>query len=136
MHVEKPANPLPQGEYMGAEQTEFFRKLLLEKHADLSQRISDHVKGMQVQERVSDDLDKAALEYEHSVGIRLLDRLRADLAAVTAAIKRLSAGDYGYCESTGLEIGVDRLLLNPAATLCFEAMQYRELQEKHLRRYS
>ncbi len=76
MHVEKPANPLPQGEYMGAEQTEFFRKLLLEKHADLSQRISDHVKGMQVQERVSDDLDKAALEHEHSVGIRLLDRLR------------------------------------------------------------
>ena len=130
----KPAQPVPQGEYMGAEQTEFFRNLLMVQKTALGERIDAHVKGMQSQERVSDELDKAAIEYEQTVSLKLLDRLRKDLEQIKQAIKRLDAGDYGYCESTGLEIGVERLLLNPAASLSFEAMQYRENHEKHLRR--
>ncbi len=43
---------------------------------------------------------------------------RADLVRIDAALKRVEAGDYGYCLDCGEEIAEKRLEIDPAAALC------------------
>lgn len=41
-----------------------------------------------------------------------------DLARIEAALERLDAGRYGYCQECGAAIGVKRLDGDPAAAFC------------------
>ena len=42
----------------------------------------------------------------------------------------IEEGDYGYCEETGEEIGLDRLEARPIATLSLDAQERWELRQK------
>ena len=43
--------------------------------------------------------------------------------ALLAALKRMDAGDYGYCHHCDEEIGAGRLAIDPAVTLCVHCTQ-------------
>lgn len=45
-------------------------------------------------------------------------RRDTEKARLSAALERMEAGDYGYCDGCGEEIPRRRLELDPAATLC------------------
>ena len=45
---------------------------------------------------------------------------------IAAALRRLAAGEYGYCMSCDEPIAVPRLELNPAVTLCIDCANRRE----------
>ena len=47
-----------------------------------------------------------------------LKALRADLRRVEAAVRRVEAGEYGYCARCGEAIGLNRLEADPSAALC------------------
>lgn len=47
-------------------------------------------------------------------------RRRDEIARIDAALKRLEAGDFGYCVRCGEEIGEKRLALDPAIALCID----------------
>ena len=49
---------------------------------------------------------------------------------IDQALDRIEDGTYGYCEETGEEIGIDRLMASPLATLCVEAQERHERMEK------
>ncbi|SDO76723.1 TraR/DksA C4-type zinc finger protein [Desulforhopalus singaporensis] len=59
-----------------------------------------------------------ALEANHR------DRLK--LAKIDRALDRVERREYGYCELTGEEIGLKRLVAQPLATLCIEAQEMIE----------
>ena len=40
--------------------------------------------------------------------------------ALLAALKLMDAGDYGYCQKCDEMIGVGRLMIDPAVTLCVD----------------
>lgn len=42
------------------------------------------------------------------------------LSTVRVALSRMEAGEYGYCEGCGIEIGLKRLENYPVACLCVE----------------
>jgi DnaK suppressor protein len=42
----------------------------------------------------------------------------AELVRIEQALKRIDAGDYGFCDDCGAEIAEKRLEIDPAATLC------------------
>ena len=46
------------------------------------------------------------------------------------ALKKLKDGTYGFCEETGEPIGLQRLIARPIATLCIEAQERHEKEEK------
>ena len=46
------------------------------------------------------------------------------------ALRRIKDGTYGYCEETGEEIGLKRLIARPIASLTVEAQEKHENQEK------
>ena len=45
-------------------------------------------------------------------------RRQAQLRNIGAALRRLDAGEYGYCEICGEPIDAKRLEINPSATMC------------------
>jgi len=46
------------------------------------------------------------------------------------AVSKIEEGTYGYCEETGEEIGLKRLMARPIASLTVEAQEKHEKQEK------
>jgi DnaK suppressor protein len=45
-------------------------------------------------------------------------------------VQKIEEGVYGYCEVTGEEIGLKRLMARPIATMTVEAQEQHEKQEK------
>jgi len=122
---------MPDSEYMNDKQLAFFRhKLVLLKqdmHANAGET-TEHLREDTVV--VPDPADRATIEEEHALELRTRDRERKLLKKIEQSITRIDTGDYGYCDETGENIGVGRLLARPTATLSLEAQQRRELKQK------
>ena len=58
------------------------------------------------------------------------DRQRKLIAKIDSALRRIDAGEYGYCEKTGDPIGLRRLIARPVATMTVEAQEAHERREK------
>ena len=64
--------------------------------------------------------------------MRSRDRERKLLKKIDESISLIEAGDYGWCEKCGVEIGVQRLEARPTATLCVDCKTLDELREKQM----
>ena len=78
----------------------------------------------------ADIVDQASSYTDKSVEMKALNRSRKLISKINAALQRLKDGTYGYCEETGEEIGLKRLMARPVATLCIAAQEKHEKDEK------
>lgn len=114
---------------MNERQLEYFRRKLLAWKEDLQADSRDTVQGLQDTTRnIPDVADRASEETDRSLELRTRDRQRKLVSKIDAALRRIEAGEYGYCEASGEPISLKRLNARPIATLTLEA------QEKHERR--
>jgi DnaK suppressor protein len=67
-----------------------------------------------------------------SLELRNRDRERKLIKKIDETIGRIDAGDYGYCDSCGIEIGLKRLEARPTATLCIDCKTLDELRERQV----
>jgi DnaK suppressor protein len=117
-------------DYMNAQQLAFFRHRLLamkEEYLSNAGQTSEHLRE---NDMVPDPADRATIEEEHSLELRVRDRERKQMKKIDEAIARIDDGSYGWCEETGEPIGIARLLARPTATLSVEAQARRELKQK------
>nr|WP_276598334.1 RNA polymerase-binding protein DksA [Roseateles koreensis] len=122
---------MPESEYMGAKQIEFFRtKLTALKDGVLSNagETTEHLR--EDTSIVPDPADRATIEEEHALELRTRDRERKLLKKIIQSLARLDNGEYGYCDETGEPIGLGRLIARPTASLSLEAQQRREMKQK------
>ena len=124
---------MPEAAYMDATQLGFFRDLLLSQRTELQARISSEFELMQQFEPSSDLSDLGTVEEQRQWQLRLLEREKKLLDKIDEALERIARGEYGWCRDTGEPIGLKRLLLRPTATLCIEAKERQERQERHIR---
>lgn len=124
---------MPEAAYMDAAQLAFFRDLLLVQRTELQARISREFELMQQFEPSSDPSDLGTVEEQRHWQLRLLEREKKLLDKIDEAVERIARGEYGWCKDTGEPIGLRRLLLRPTATLCIEAKERQERQERHIR---
>ncbi len=118
-------------EYMNDMQLEYFREKLLAWKKDLLNQSSGTLEDLrQGGLNQPDDIDRASLETDKSIDLRTKDRARKLIIKIDEALERIDDGTYGYCEETGEEIGIERLLARPIATLCVEAQERHERMEK------
>ena len=117
---------MPDADYMNAAQTAFFRIRLSQLREELLDNAAATSQNLQQNETPADPNDRATVEEEHILELRVRDRERKLLGKINAALRRIDAGDYGYCEETGEPIGLRRLLARPTATLCVEAQERHE----------
>ena len=123
--------PSEKEKYMNPKQLEYFKNKLLmwkEKLIKEAQETMDHLKEEKLNE--SDIIDKAAVEIETASELRTRDRYRKLINKIDHALERIENKTYGYCEDTGEPIGLKRLEARPVATLCIEAQERHEREER------
>ena len=116
--------------YMSESQLKFFRNRLESLANELLQNADETTEHLRKTSLVPDPADRASIEEEHSLELRTRDRERKLLKKIKEAILRIDKKEYGYCLETGEEIGLERLLARPTATLSLEAQQRREKRQK------
>ncbi|MFN4062770.1 RNA polymerase-binding protein DksA [Azoarcus communis] len=128
--TEEELRAAPESDYMSPRQLAFFRQRLQDEMNQLLENAHETTTHLQDNEATPDPSDRASVEEEHTLELRVRDRERKLLKKIEEAIARIDAGDYGWCEETGEPIGVGRLLARPTATLSLEAQERREKLKK------
>lgn len=117
-------------DYMNAAQLAFFKQKLLEMKSQLVGNAGLTSEHLRDNDMVPDPADRATIEEEHALELRVRERERKLMKKIDEALARIADGTYGWCEETGEPIGVARLIARPTATLSVEAQQRRELKQK------
>ncbi|MCX8145552.1 MAG: RNA polymerase-binding protein DksA [Azovibrio sp.] len=128
-----PYIPKDGEEYMNPAQLQHFRNILESIKKELSEDIERTVHTMQDEATVfADPNDRASQETDMAIELRNRDRERKLIKKIDETLARIDAGDYGYCDKCGVEIGIKRLEARPTATLCIDCKTLDELKEKQM----
>jgi len=123
--------PLKKDEYMCDEHLEYFRRLLVQWQEDLILESQETINNLQGEVRdIGDEAERASRETENTLELRTRDRYRKLLSKIRKTLITLQDGDYGYCEESGEEIGLNRLMARPIATMTIDAQERWELRQK------
>ena len=121
---------MPEDDYMNPAQLEFFRVRLSRMRDELLENAASTGANLRENELVADPADRATVEEEHALELRVRDRERKLIKKIEEALGRIDEGEYGWCEETGDPIGIGRLLARPTATLSIDAQERRERTQK------
>jgi DnaK suppressor protein len=117
-------------DYMNEAQQAFFRARLQSMKDDILENARETGEHLKENEVFADPNDRATVEEENMLEQRVRDRERKLLKKIDSALRRLDAGEYGFCLETGEPIGIGRLLARPTAELSIEAQEKHERMEK------
>ena len=118
-------------EYMNEAQVEHFRRVLGAWKKELMEEVDRTVHHMQDEAaNFPDPNDRASQESDFTMELRTRDRERKLIKKIDESIDLLDAGEYGYCEQCGIEIGIRRLEARPTANLCIDCKSLDEIREK------
>lgn len=106
-----------------------FKKVLEQQLHDLQADFGRELQNMGTP-ALADVNDQASLESERSFELRIKDRERKLIGKVQEALKKVTDGTYGVCESCGEAIGSKRLMARPVTSLCINCKAEMEADEK------
>ncbi len=133
-HGIKPYKQKKGEEYMSDGQIKHFREILEAWKAELMSEVDrtvDHMKDEAA--NFPDPADRATQEEEFSLELRTRDRERKLIKKIDDTMTLMSSGEYGYCETCGVEIGLRRMEARPTATQCIDCKSLDEIKEKQTR---
>ncbi len=118
---------------MSEKQAAHFRVMLEALKKELADDIERTVHALQDEATVfADPNDRASQESDIALELRNRDRERKLIKKIDEALGRLNAGEYGYCDSCGVEIGLKRLEARPTATMCIDCKTLEEMRERQV----
>ena len=116
---------------MRQRELEILEKLLHERKQELLGEAVRTASGMgNTRETFADPTDRAGLEGDRNLLLRIRDRERKLITKIDEALGRIEDGSYGKCEECGCEIGFARLKARPVTTLCIECKEEQEADER------
>ena len=116
---------------MCAKHKAFFRQLLSKWKNDLIDQ-NNRIIFVNSDDNASsaDIVDQATSYSGKTVEMRTVNRNKKLISKIDGSLKKIDEGTYGFCEETGEEIGLKRLIARPIASLTVEAQEKHEKQEK------
>ena len=118
---------------MNDKQLAHFRTILDTLKQELIQDIERTVHTMQDEATVfADPNDRASQETDIALELRNRDRERKLIKKIEETLAHIDDGEYGFCNSCGIEIGLKRLEARPTATLCIDCKTLEEVREKQV----
>ena len=88
---------MPEDDYMNPAQMEFFRVRLSQMRDELLENAASTGANLRENELVADPADRATVEEEHALELRVRDRERKRIKKIEEALGRIAEGDYGWC---------------------------------------
>lgn len=123
--------PSDKEEYLCDKHLQYFSEKLSAWREELSFELGETMENLKQENwQESDIADRATVETDAGLELRTRDRYRKLIKKIDQALLRIENDAYGYCEDTGEEIGLKRLDARPIATLCIEAQERHERDEK------
>ena len=124
--------PNDKEKYMCEKHKKYFKKRLIEWKEEIVKTNSKGLLLGNTDHEISspDIVDQASSQTEKTVEMRTLNRQIKLLSKIEKAIKRINDNNFGFCDETGEPIGLKRLIARPIATLCIEAQEKHEKNEK------
>ena len=117
--------------YMSDGQLEHFGQILNAWRDELRGEVDRTVTHMKDEAaNFPDPADRATQEEEFSIELRTRDRERKLIKKIESTLEDIDSGDYGWCESCGVEIGIKRLEARPTASQCIDCKTLAEIKEK------
>jgi len=133
MGIQLPSDykPSPDEEFMNEKQIAYFRQKLIDWKDEILRESKETLVHLQEDSLKEPDIaDRASAETDWSVELRSRDRQRKLIMKIDSALKRITEGEYGYCEVSGEPISLPRLDARPIATMTIEAQEQHEQYEK------
>jgi len=128
-----PYKPKKGEAYMSKGQLKHFRTIMNDIKSSLGLDIDRTVHTMQDEATVfADPNDRATQESDMGLELRNRDRERKLIKKINEMIAKIEAGEYGYCDNCGVEIGLSRLEARPTATLCIDCKTLDEIRERQV----
>ena len=123
--------PNTKESYMNTRQIDFFRERLQRWRQQLKQDIHINSQRLHSTPQEGGDLvDQSVADSHKILDLISRERLQQTLAQIDRALQRIEEGSYGYCLASGEEIGIQRLLAYPIATLSVEAQELHEQRQR------
>ena len=125
--------PKANESYMNRTQIKHFIKILNEWKLELGSDIDRTVSHMQDESTAyADPNDRASQESDMALELRNRDRERKLIKKIDLTLLNIANKEYGYCNTCGEEIGLNRLLARPTATSCIDCKTLDEIREKQM----
>lgn len=120
--------------YMCPEHLAYFYHLLSAQKEEIQQQNASALNYINNANKTNstitgDDLDIAVAEQENTLTLRIAERDNKLLAKINAALERIENGTFGYSVISGDEIGLNRMLARPLATMTIEEQEEHEKQK-------
>lgn len=117
--------------YMCLEQLAYFYRLLMAQKEELVHESDSVLSAVRLAEKteaagVGDDPDNATYEQDITMNLRMSERDNNLLKKINAALERIENGTYGYSVVSGDEIGLNRMMARPLATMTIEEQEEYE----------
>lgn len=120
-------------EYMSDAQLKYFQKVLQDWKEQLLAEAEFTKNYLQDESTAMPDInDRATQEEEFALALRTRDRERKLIHKIDKSLADIESGDYGFCETCGVEIGLKRLEARPTATQCIDCKTLSEMKEKQI----
>ena len=121
---------MPADEYMNDVQLAYFKDTLNQQKSEILADIENIKKELIGSEKNADMNDVASTYESQQLELKRVDRERKLLNKINQTLANINNGEYGYCEVTGDEIGLKRMIARPTATMTIEAKERQEFKEK------
>lgn len=130
-YIFTPYQPTDGEEYMSGDQLAHFRTILLAWKNQLLAEAETTKSYIQDESTAMPDInDRATQEEEFALALRTRDRERKLIRKIDKSIAEIDNGDYGFCQTCGVEIGLRRLEARPTASQCIDCKTLSEMKEK------
>ena len=130
--ISKTYVPSLKEKYMCEKHKAYFKKKLTEWKSEIIKTNNEALYNNSLDDNSTsaDIVDQASSYTEKNVEMRAINRQIKLISKIEQALKKIKDDTYGYCEETGEPIGIKRLLARPIASLCIEAQEKHEKNEK------
>lgn len=134
--IELPEKYIPKKSepYMCPEQLAYFYNILSAQKEELVNKTSSVLNAVRLADKtetagVGDETDNASYNQDITMDLRISDRNNKLLNKINAALDRIENGTFGYSVVSGDEIGLQRMLARPLATMTIEEQEEHERRE-------
>ena len=119
------------GEYMCERQRAYFKIKLQNWLNDIKEKLkAENIDDVNADYRSTDESDQMVMEGNILTELRSKDRLRKLAKKIEEFINKIDADTYGFCEESGNEIGINRLMTRPIARFCVEIQEKKDKEEE------
>ena len=121
---------MPADDYMNDVQLAYFKDILEQQKSEIVADMENVKKELIGSEQNADMNDVASTYESQQLELKRVDREHKLLNKINKSLSNIINGEYGYCEETGDEIGLERMIARPTATMTIDAKERQEFKEK------